>query len=226
MKILLISDEECSVLWNENAKQRLREYDLIISCGDLKSDYLSFLVSLARCPVLYVHGNHDTGYAKRPPEGCDCIDGKLVEYNGLRILGLGGCKRYHPGAHQYSEREMRRRIRKLWFSLWRSRGVDILVTHSPAESLGDLPDPAHRGFEALRSFLEKWQPQYMAHGHVHLRYNYQQPRILTHGPTTIINACERYVLEIEDRPFRQKHKNTVIWKNGQPVLPDFEAEMR
>lgn len=226
MKILLVSDEECPALWNENARKRLREYDLIISCGDLKAEYLSFLVTLARCPVLYVHGNHDTGYQRRPPEGCDCIDGKLVEYNGLRILGLGGCKRYHPGAHQYSEQEMRKRIRKLWFPLWRSKGVDILVTHSPAEGLGDDKDPAHWGFTALRTFLDRYQPRYMAHGHVHLRYNFHHTRMLTHGSTTIINASERYELELEDRPVRAKDKNIIIWKNGEPKLPAFSVEMR
>ncbi len=222
MKILVVSDEECPALWNECAKARLREYDLIISCGDLKADYLSFLVSLARCPVLYVHGNHDTGYSRRPPEGCDCIDGKVVTYNGVRIAGLGGCRRYHPGAHQYTDKQMRSRIRKLWLPLLRTRGVDILVTHSPAEGLGDDPDPAHRGFGALKDFLDRYQPKFMLHGHVHLRYNINKPRMLRYGTTTIINASERYVLELEDRPVGPRQKNTVLWKNGQPKLPEID----
>ena len=95
MKILVVSDEESPYFWENYIPGRLAEFDLIISCGDLKADYLSFLVTCARCPVLYVHGNHDTGYSRRPPEGCDCIDDKLVEFNGLKILGLGGCRKYH-----------------------------------------------------------------------------------------------------------------------------------
>ena len=224
MKILVVSDEECPTLWSEFARDRLREYDLILSCGDLKAEYLSFLVTLARCPVLYVHGNHDIGYDRRPPEGCDCIDGKLVVYNGLRILGLGGCRRYHPGAHQYTEREMQRRIRRLRFPLWRSGGVDILVTHCPAEELGDDRDAAHRGFGCLRRFLEKYQPQYMLHGHVPLRYGHQHQRILHHGSTTVINASERYELELPDRNVEPKYKNRIIWKNGEPKLPAFQRE--
>ena len=113
MKILTISDEECPALWDYYLPGRLDEYDLIISCGDLKSRYLSFLVTMAKCPVLYVHGNHDTSYDRNPPEGCDCIDGHIVTYNGVRILGLGGCRKYHPGDHQYTDRQMRRRIAKL-----------------------------------------------------------------------------------------------------------------
>ena len=149
MKILAISDEECPALWDYYTPGRLSGYDLILSCGDLKASYLSFLVTMAKCPVLYVHGNHDTSYDRHPPEGCDCIDDHIVVYNGIRILGLGGCRRYHPGAHQYTEREMHRRIQKLSWKLKRLGGVDIVVTHAPPAGLGDAEDPAHWGFEAL-----------------------------------------------------------------------------
>ena len=94
MKILFLSDEECPALWDYYVPGRLADYQLIISCGDLKASYLSFLVTMARCPVLYVHGNHDTRYGSNPPEGCDCIDGRVVEYNGVRIMGLGGCLKF------------------------------------------------------------------------------------------------------------------------------------
>ena len=74
VKILTVSDEECAALWDNYVPGRLKEYDLILSCGDLSARYLSFLVTMARCPLLYVHGNHDTNYKQVPPEGCDCID--------------------------------------------------------------------------------------------------------------------------------------------------------
>ena len=90
MKILALSDEECPALWDYYMPGRLKGYDLIISCGDLKANYLSFIVTMANVPVLYVHGNHDGRYAHHPPEGCDCIEDKLVTIGGLRILGLGG----------------------------------------------------------------------------------------------------------------------------------------
>ena len=220
MKILTVSDEECPALWEYYVPGRLKDYDLIISCGDLKADYLSFLVTMAHCPLLYVHGNHDTGYDRRPPEGCDCIDDKLVVYNGLRILGLGGCKRYHPGAYQYSEKEMRKRIRRLRFLLWRSGGVDIVVTHAPIKGVGDSDDPAHQGFAALAELLDKYHPQYLLHGHVHLNYGLDKNRLRTYGETTVINTSERYVLELPDKPFPEKHRGQLIWKNGAPKLDD------
>ena len=216
MRILTVSDEECPALWDYYVPGRLSGYDLIISCGDLKADYLSFLVTMARCPVLYVHGNPDIGYEKRPPLGCDCIDGKVVVYNGLRILGLGGCRRYHPGAHQYSEKEMRRRIRKLRFTLWRTKGVDLVVTHAPIEGVGDGQDNAHKGFAAFRELLDKYHPQYLVHGHMHLTYGHDKTRQRQYGSTTVINATERYDLELPDRPCPTKHLGQIIWKNGEP----------
>ena len=53
---------------------------------------------MGRARVLYVHGNHDQTYDRRPPEGCDCIEDKLVTVGGLRILGLGGTPVYSGGA--------------------------------------------------------------------------------------------------------------------------------
>ena len=197
MKLLLVSDRESPYLWDYYQPGRLKEYDLILSCGDLKSSYLSFLVTMGRAPLLYIHGNHDGHYEKSPPEGCDCIDDDLIVYNGLRILGLGGCKKYHDGPHQYSEAQMRKRIRKLWWKLWRHKGVDIVVTHAPPAGVGDSDDPAHRGFEAFLPFLDKYKPKYLLHGHVHLNYGMDQTRVRHYGQTQVINCCERYDLIIE-----------------------------
>lgn len=91
---------------------------------------------------------------------------------------------------------MARRIRKLRFQLWRAKGVDIVVTHSPVKGFGDGEDYAHRGFECLLPLLDKYKPRYLIHGHVHVNYGANIPRVLQRGETTIINAYERYILEI------------------------------
>lgn len=212
MKILAVSDEECAALWDYYVPGRLNGYDLIISCGDLKADYLSFLVTMGKAPVLYVHGNHDTGYREHPPEGCDCIDDQIVVYNGIRILGLGGCRRYHPGDHQYTDAQMRRRIAKLRYRLWRMGGVDIVVTHAPPRGVGDGEDPAHRGFQALVELLEQYRPKYLLHGHMHLRYGTDTTRERQYQDTKVINVTERYTLEIPDVEVPPKQKGQLIWK--------------
>ena len=212
MKILTISDEESPALWDYYTPGRLKEYDLILSSGDLKAKYLTFLVTMARCPLLYIHGNHDVHYQTDRPEGCECIEDILVVYNGVRILGLGGCRRYNPGRHQYSEAEMRRRIRKLRWKLWRSGGVDIVVTHAPPAGLGDSDDPAHWGFEALRELLDKYHPKYLVHGHVHLSYGQSPVRELAYNGTTIVNTTGKYELEIPEGEHPERHHNQLIWK--------------
>lgn len=199
MKILLVSDEESSYLWDYYQPGRLDGIDLILSCGDLKAEYLSFLVTMGKAPLLYIHGNHDVDYVNRPPEGCDCIEDKLVEVKGLRILGFGGSKLYSHGPHQYTERQMKRRIRRLKRKLRRSGGVDIVVAHAPVKGYGDEDNLAHSGFEAFLELLDKYQPRYFVHGHVHKRYSSDRNNILRRGGTTIINACGRYILEIPDQ---------------------------
>ena len=203
MKILCLSDEECPALWDYYTPGKLKGYDLIISCGDLKASYLSFIVTMARCPVLYVHGNHDTGYTHKPPEGCDCIEDQLIEYNGLRILGLGGCRRYRPGDHQYTDKEMRKRIRKLWLKLWWHKGVDIVVAHAAPFGVGDDKDIPHRGFEAFVDLIEKYQPKYFLHGHIHMNYGQNIQRIKELGHTKVINVYERYELDIDPHKIRE-----------------------
>lgn len=197
MRILLISDEESPYLWEHYQPGRLDGIDLILSCGDLSPEYLSFLVTMGRAPVLYVHGNHDGKYKKRPPEGCECIDDTIVNINGLRILGLGGSQRYSKGDHQYTEQEMAKRIRKLIPQLWLHRGVDIVVTHAPVRGLGDEENIAHRGFAAFQKLLDKQKPRYWAYGHVHMNYGHKHQRIIQHHDTMLINAFERYLIEVE-----------------------------
>ncbi len=196
MKLLLISDKESEYLWDYYQPGRLDGVDLILSCGDLHAQYLSFLVTMGGMPLLYVHGNHDKTYDRRPPEGGECIEDKLVVRKGLRILGLGGSIQYSGGPHQYTEQQMAWRIRRLWFQLRRAGGVDIVLTHSPAQDYGDGEDYAHRGFACLLNLIDRYQPKYLIHGHVHANYGFRTPRLLKRGETTIINAYERYMLEL------------------------------
>ena len=149
MKLLLISDEEDKYLWDYYRPGNLDGIDLILSAGDLKANYLSFLVTMANRPLLYVHGNHDGSYDRQPPEGCDCIDDRL-----------------------------------------------IVLTHAPAAGYGDEDNITHRGFEAFLPLLDRWQPSYLVHGHIHKRYDPRQQRVLQYKNTTIINANGKHYLDL------------------------------
>ena len=188
MNILVIADEETPSLWDYFRPEKLKDVDLILSCGDLNPKYLSFLATFCKGPVLYVHGNHDDRYEKTPPEGCICIEDKIYEYKGIRIMGLGGSYRYSPGINQYTERKMRNRIFKMWFPLWRKKGFDILLTHAAAYGVDDANDWAHMGFECFVKLLDIYRPKYYIHGHT---------RRQQYGETEIINGYQFHKFEYE-----------------------------
>ncbi len=196
MRIMAIADLESPALWNHYKPEHLQKADLIVSCGDLNPHYLSFLVTFANVPLLYVHGNHDDTYDRIPPDGCICIDDRIYVHEGVRFLGLGGCLPYKNGKYMYSEAQMTRRIRRLSRQLRRYGGFDVLVTHAPARGIGDGADLPHRGYEAFFPLLEKYKPAYMLHGHVHMQYDYSLKREQSYQETTIINAYEKYFFDL------------------------------
>jgi predicted phosphodiesterase len=199
MKILAVADHEAKYFYDYYTPGRLAEYDLIIACGDLKRSYLEFLVTMARCPLLYVHGNHDDRLDKEPPEGCICIEDQIYVYKGVRILGLGGSYRYRKdGKHMYTERQMANRILLLKLQLWKHKGFDILVTHAPAYRINDMNTMSHRGFQCFVDLLDHYAPKYFIHGHVHRNYGPNIPRKSLRGDTIIINADEYYRIDYDE----------------------------
>ena len=111
--------------------------------------------------------------------------------------------RYRPGNYQYTEAQMRGRIRKLWPKLFFRRGVDILVTHAPAYQLNDGRDLAHQGFRCFVKFMEKYKPRFFCTD------MYTCPMGETINATTsirthIINAYEKCVFDYE------KEENPIV----------------
>ena len=168
----------------------VRAARLIVACGDLPFDYLGHLMNALDVPLVFVPGNHDpdiSGYrisraglpvraglpARLPwPEGAVSAERRVVDVAGLRIAGLGGCRRYSEGPNQYTDRQQARRARALsrraqWRQARDGRGIDVLLTHAPPEGAGDAEDPPHRGFRALTRLAARLQPPLLLHGHVH-----------------------------------------------------------
>ena len=82
---------------------------------------------------------------------------------------------------------------------------------------GDRTDP-ERIIAALRELLDKYHPGYLVHGHVHLRYDASLERVREYNGTTLVNAFERYVLEIPDRPVPTRYLNQLRWKTKHKEL--------
>lgn len=201
MKILLVSDHENKYIWDHFDASRFADIDLILSSGDLKSEYLSFLVTMINKPLFYIHGNHDTEYISKPPEGCEAIEDRIVQFKGIRILGLGGCMKYcgysktGTKPFQYTDREMQKRIRRLRIKLMLKGGFDILLTHAPVKGICDGADLCHTGFPSLLALVDRWKPAYVIHGHMHMGFG-RGKRFVMHGDTKVIDAFDSYILEL------------------------------
>jgi len=197
MKILAVADIEDKLLYDHFDKKRVEGVELIVGCGDLRSDYIDFLISMINVPMIYVRGNHDDGQIKEPPLGAICIEDRIFEYNGVKFMGLGGSYRYNPnGKNMYTEREMKLRALRLRPKAMLKGGVDVLVTHSPAKGYGDLEDLPHRGFDAFNDIMNKYHPEFMVHGHVHMNYGRIKKEYDHPSGTKIINACGFSIIDV------------------------------
>lgn len=214
-RILALADEADEVL----SRSRLERMspDVILSCGDLPFEYLEYVLTLAVAPLVYVPGNHDPDLSAPPPDavmlgsfreqfqdppgprGGLNADGRVVDAGGLRVAGLGGSRRYREGPNQYTERAMRRRVRRLvrraaWQGLRDRRDVDVVLTHAPPRGLGDEEDPAHRGFEAFHRLVRRLRPRLLVHGHVHPHGMDRPDRRI--GETLVVNAVPHRLMEV------------------------------
>lgn len=210
MKILMVADTEERSLWDDwsnDTKERLSDVELILSAGDLDADYLEFLVTMLNVPLVYVRGNHDGDYERKPPEGCIDADGRVVDAAGVRILGLGGSMRYKDhAADMYTEEEMRRRIAGLRRTVFRDvlagrlssrRDIDIFLTHAPCRGFGDLDDLPHTGFECFNELIERHRPAVHCYGHVHREYGHFRREIVHPSGTRLINASGHFIFELK-----------------------------
>ena len=193
MKILAISDVESKHLLDFFDPKKYEDVDLILSAGDLKGTYLSYVVTMVNKPLLYVHGNHDISLMNAPAEGCECIDDGVIKFKGLRIAGLGGCMTYNGKELQFTEAEMAWRIKKNVLKY--RKGIDILLTHAPVFGIGDGKDQAHMGYQSFIKMLDKYKPRLMVHGHMHLNYGICK-REHHYKDTRIVNAFVHYIFEI------------------------------
>lgn len=197
MRILCVADTVTQALLEpEGEGPPIDDIDLVIACGDLPPEYLTSLRNRYNVPLYYVLGNHDLRYQSSPPVGCGHIDRRIINFSGLRLAGFSGSRWYNGGMNQYSEKEMSSFLKKMRFALWRSKGIDIVVTHAPPRFIHDAEDLCHRGFRIFRWFIDKYKPRYFLHGHIHAHFEADSERITSINSTSVINCYGYYVLEV------------------------------
>ena len=197
MKILSVADTVVKHLLEPvGGGPAIADIELILACGDLPPEYLTALRHRYDTPLLYVLGNHDLRYGESPPMGCIHIHRQIVTIGNLRITGFSGSRWYNGSINQYTEKQMARFIRKMRFPLWRSRGVDLVITHASPRFIHDAEDPCHRGFRVFVEFINKYQPRYFIHGHIHALFENDSERLTRVKSTSVINSYGYHVLEI------------------------------
>lgn len=202
VRVLAISDTELPHMQNvPYLRRKYHNVDVLISCGDLSAGYIEFVASVLNVPVYYVRGNHDTGYALRPPGGDD-LHGRIVRFRHLWIAGLEGCRRYNRGPIQYDETQMLANVLKLApRMLWRRtrwhNGVDLMVTHAAPYGIHDRSDLPHQGFRSFLLLIRWYRPRYFIHGHVDV-WDRRDVTSTTYLGTQIININPVYMLTLDD----------------------------
>lgn len=198
MKILSVSDYVEPILYEQFDPQRFPGVELILSCGDLPPEYLSFLSQAFHVPLFYVCGNHDIRYQSRPTGNCTNVHARLVRFKGITLMGLEGSHWYNGGPHQYTESEMRGIVWKLRPRIWFHGGFDVVITHAPPRHIHDQEDPCHRGFKVFRWLIEKYAPSHFVHGHIHFDSSETSMREARVNGTAVINSCGHYLFEVND----------------------------
>jgi Icc-related predicted phosphoesterase len=196
MRVLTVSDRVEPILYNQLDRSQLEGVELILACGDLPPEYLSFLAAKLDVPLCYVRGNHDLRYEAKAPQGCINLDTGLVRFGGKNILGLGGSRWYSGGPHQYTESQMRWKIQRLRPQIWWKGGVDIIMTHAPPRHIHDAEDRCHRGFKSFRWLINKYSPQYFIHGHIHAHFTDPSQRITVVNQTKVINSYGYHLFDV------------------------------
>ena len=199
IRILAVSDEPDPTLESAVTRERIGAVDMVIGAGDLEPDYLSFVTDAFDAPLRYIRGNHDVGSAwsatRRTLLPEPMPDGRVVEEDGLRLLGFSGSPIYSEGEMQVSALGMWARVIRSSSGAQRARPL-LVVSHAPPRDLNDDDDRAHRGFTAFRWLVDRLTPPLWLHGHTALVRRGIDDRCAKHNGTLFYNCTGATLIEL------------------------------
>ena len=197
IRLLAVSDQLDPTLVDRRNREAIGPIDLIVGCGDLDCDELSFIADGFNAPLVYVHGNHDsdTRWAAYKSYCPEAIQSTAVHHEvGLAIAGLTWPGPRGPGAARSERKAWSQALRLAARRLGRSEPV-LVISHVPPLGVGDIPGNGfHRGFGGYRWLLRRLKPPLWLHGHTPLAAASDWQ--IKHGPTTLVNATGAVVIEL------------------------------
>lgn len=174
----------------------LHQPDFVLFLGDVPRHVIQDVDERFTCPKFGVLGNHD---------GLDYFDGtsvlnlhgNVVQADGITFAGFGGSPRYNEWKDdvQFTEDEARAFFDQVGY-------VDVFLAHSNAKGIGTVREErvienplddfmyrqrrtgvgtAHDGFQAVTDYIERAQPAYFLHGHIHKETEQQLGKTSVHA---------------------------------------------
>jgi uncharacterized protein len=166
------------------------DLDAVLCLGDLQTAWLETL-DRVRLPKFGVRGNHDFEPYMEQFGIEDLHLRRVVLDNGLSICGFEGCVAYRRDHGEHGPAFSQKRAAKLMRKL---PPADVVICHCPPFGVNDDPeDPAHVGFIALRKWVDKHEPRWLLHGHVHPLPGQIADRV---GNTRVVYVSGLKILEL------------------------------
>lgn len=165
IKMIVISDthnclkeEEFKIFMEQN-----KEYDLCLLLGDHHANDIAIILKYTDKEKIYgLLGNHDYNYLE--DYNIKNLNGKIININNTKILGLQGSFKYKPSDFPaFTQKE------SILF-LNDKPPVDILISHDNRFDNNMMKNPAHQGLFGITYYLYKNRVPYHIHGHIHKSY--------------------------------------------------------
>lgn len=171
MRILAFSDVHGSQSIIFKIREKAKECDLILCCGDITPSH-GMTINTAKqigkfdVKVLAIPGNFETPDDMKKvcsQLGWIDLDGKSIEIEGLTFFGCGGGNTSpFNTTYELTEGELQEKLDN--FS---SKDRFVFMSHCPSKGFLDVVSGQHVGSEAIAEFVKKTQPLLQFCGHIH-----------------------------------------------------------
>ena len=162
------------------SKVLLYNPDVIIISGDITHfgrnlriiDYLKYLKERENIALLTIPGNCDNVESINKLNELNInIDGKCVEINNIKFIGIGGSNPTPFNTpNEYTEEELYTKFKNAVKGIKKEDLINnfILISHAPPKNtMADRVGEDNVGSESVRKIIEEYSPSLVICGHIH-----------------------------------------------------------